>query len=411
MSRQAGVFPRPRHGSSFFAPNMNNSRPSRTAAEDVSTLRMSPMEIERLKRELESSTSAAGAAKRTFKRWPFECRAIKMEIQHPGGAATVLHYVPRNVSREGMGLLHSSFVYPGTRCTAFLPHPTRGLVPIAGAVVRCRHFRGKVHELGVRFDQPIDVRDFLGLDGTEGCYMLENVVPDTLTGGVLLIEPGEMDRALIRQHLKDTNLTVTATETAADGLARAAEGYDVILCSLALPDGDGLDLLFALRAAGIQSPFLLLCSSAGAEPAKERIRVLRPEGVVCKPVPAQTLLSAIGEFLLVRSKDLGGGGAAIFSSLGPHDPLAAHIPEFLGELRQLAQRVNTALGKSDAAECARLVFQIKGAAPTFGFGSLAEAAEQADGAIRASQSVSESSAAIRKLLGMCYRAQARRKAA
>jgi len=372
---------------------------------------MSPMEIERLKRELESTQSGAGSAQRTYKRLPFESRAIRVEIQHPGGAATVLSYVPRNISREGIGLLHSSFVYTGTRCTVYLPHPTRGLVPVSGTIMRCRHFRGKIHELGVRFDKAIDVKEFLGIEGSQDCYSLENVPPDSLTGSVLLIEPGEMDRALIRHHLKETNLTVTAAGTATEASTRAKEGYDIILCALELPDGDGLEVLSKLRDSGIQTPFVLMCSSAGPASIRERLRVVHPQGLMCKPVPAQLLLSALGEFLLVAAKDLGGGGAAILSSLSPKDPLAEHIPEFLGQLKQLAERMGAALNNGDVQECTRVVAQIQGSSPTFGYSALTEAARQAQSTLQASQSLSESAAAVRKLIAMCYRAQAQRKAA
>jgi CheY-like chemotaxis protein len=334
-----------------------------------------------------------------------------MRVHHPGGAATSLNYVPRNISREGVGLLHSSFMYPGTRCEVYLPHPSRGQVQVGGTIVRCRHFRGKIHEIGVRFDQPIDIRDYLGTEGLEECYMLENVEPDTLSGGVLLVEPGDMDRALIRQHLKETNLTVTGITHAAAAIERAREGYDIILCALDLPDGDGLEVLHQLRDAGIQTPFLLLCSSAGTAAFKHRIRSVQPEGVICKPVPAPTILAAIGELLLVRAKDHGAGGAAIFSSLSPKDPLSAHIPEYVKELQQLAQRLAASLAKNDLTECARLVFQIRGSAPTFGYGPLADAAEQAHNSLRSTQSAVESTVALQKVLGMCHRARAVRAAA
>lgn len=379
--------------------------------EDVSTLRMSPMEVERLKRELDAEGAGSGESKRAFKRWPLESRSVRVEIQHPGGAATVLNYVPRNISREGIGLLHSSFVYTGTRCTVLMPHPTRGQVPLGGTIMRCRHVRGKIHELGIRFDKPIDVKEYLGVDGNEDCYSLENVPAESLTGSVLLIEPGEMDRAMVRSHLKDTNLTVTAVGTSEEGLTRAKEGYDTILCAMDLPDSDGLSVLSTLRDSGIQTPFLLLCSSAGTESLRERLRVLQPQGVICKPIPAQTLLSAIGEYLLVAAKDSGGGGAAILSSLSPKDPMAPHIPEYIGQLKLLAEQLGAAMNRGNAAECMRLVFQVQGSSPTFGFTALTEAASQAHGTLHASKSVTEASAAIRKLIGMCYRAQPPRKAA
>lgn len=392
---------------------MNTPRSVKSAAakEEVSTLRMSPMEVERLKRDLEAMHSGPASAQRTYKRWPFESRSIRVEIQHPGGATTTLNYVPRNISREGIGLLHSSFVYTGTRCTVYLPHPTRGPVPLGGTIMRCRHFRGKVHELGVRFDKAIDVKEFLGLDGNQDCYSLENVPPDSLSGSVLLIDPGEMDRALIRHHLKDTNLTVTAVGTAAEGLERAQEGYDIILCALELPDDDGLEVLSKLRDRGIQTSFMLMCSPAGPASIRERLRVVQPQAVVCKPVPAQSLLSAIAEFLLVAAKDLGGGGAAILSSLSPKDPLAEHIPEYLGQLKQLAERMGAALNSGDVQECMRVVFQVQGSSPTFGYSALTEAAAQAYNTLHASQSMAESAGVVRKLIGMCYRAQTHRKAA
>jgi CheY-like chemotaxis protein len=284
-------------------------------------------------------------------------------------------------------------------------------VPLAGTIMRCRHFRGKIHELGIRFDKAIDVKEFLGIEGSQDCYSLENVPPDSLTGSVLLIEPGEMDRALVRHHLRETNLTVTAVGTATEAIARAKEGYDIILCALELPDGDGLEVLSRLRDSGIQTPFVLMCSSAGPAAIRERLKVVHPQGLMCKPVPAQSLLSALGEFLLVAAKDLGGGGAAILSSLSPKDPLAEHIPEYLGQLKQLAERMGASLNNGDVQECTRVVAQIQGSSPTFGYGALTEAARQAHSALHTSQSLTESAGAVRKLIAMCYRAQAQRKAA
>lgn len=391
---------------------MSPNRPGNSADhwESASTLRLSPMEIDRLKRELEADTPGAEAAKRVYQRWPFEHRAVRMEVQHPGGANTVLNYVPRNLSREGIGLLHSSFVYPGTRCTVFLPHPARGEVPLGGAILRCRHFRGKVHELGIKFDQPIDVREFLGADATEGCYTLENVPPESLSGGTLLVEPGEMDRALIRQHLKETNLTVTAVTNAADALKRAGEGYDLILCAHKLPDRDGLQLLDDLRAAGIQSPFLMLCGPVVSPEDRERIRTSNADAVLAKPVAAQTLLSAVGEFLLVRSKDNGGSNAAVFTTLSARDPLSAHVPEFVAQLRLLGDQLGQAVSGLDVTECRRIAFQIRGSAPTFGFAGIADTAAQALTTLQTTGNISEASGAFRRLIAACRHAQTKRAA-
>lgn len=375
------------------------------------TLRLSPMEIDRVKRELDAECNGRASAKRVYQRCALNARAVRMEVQHPGGANTTLNYVPRNLSREGIGVLHSSFVYPGTRCTVYLPHSTRGEVPVVGTVVRCRHFRGKVHELGVKFDQPIDVREFVGPDEAEGCFALENVAPESLAGGLLLVEPGAMDRALIRQHLKETNVTVTAVESAAEAIKRASEGYDLVVSALKLPDGDGLRLLEDLRNAGLQAPYLLLCGTDTTAAERERVRASQPDGVLCKPVAAQTMLAAVGEFLIVRGKDFGGGGAAVFSTLSSRDPLAVHVPEYVRELRLLGDQLSKALASLDAGECRRIAQQIRGSAPTFGFAGTADVASQALGALQATSNISEAAAAFRKLVASCHRAQVKRAAA
>lgn len=392
---------------------MTASRPAKPARpqEAPCTLRLSPMEVERVKRELEAESAGAASTKRVFQRWALDVRSVRMEVQHPGGASTNLNYVPRNLSREGIGVLHSSFVYAGTRCTVFLPHPTRGEVPVVGTVVRCRHFRGKVHELGVKFDQPIDVREFVGADDAEGCFTLENVAPESLAGGVLLVEPGAMDRALIRQHLKDTNVTVTSVESAAEALKRAAEGYDLVVAALKLPDGDGLRLLEDLRNAGLLAPYLLLCGPDTTDADRERIRGAHPDGVLAKPVAAKAMLAAVGEFLIVRGKDLGGSGAAVYSTLSSRDPLAMHVPEYVHNLRVLGDQLSKALSALDAGECRRIAAQIQGSAPTFGFGATAEAAGQALSALQATSSLGESSAAFRRLIAACRRVQVKRAAA
>ncbi len=379
--------------------------------EIVSTIRMSPMEIARLRRELEAASPADSSVHRVFSRWPLTWTHVRMEVQHPGGATTTLNYVPRNLSRDGIGLIHSAFVYPGTRCIVHMPHQTRGNVALSGTLVRCRHFRGTIHELGVRFDQAIDVREHVGPEVTDDFYTLENVHPEKLTGSLLLLEPNEMDRALIRRHLKDTNLTVTSVASIDEAASRCTEGYDLILGASELPGSDGLQLLRAVRDAGSHAPFIMLCGPTLADSVRLGMANMRPDGLLAKPVAEAALLSALGEFLLVRAKDLGAGGAAIMSTLSSRDPLAPHVPEYIRELRQLADRLAMAINSGDLDECRRLAFQISGSATTFGFAPIAETAKVAAAAIKSAHCPGEPIAPLRSLAAACYRAQAKRSAA
>ena len=72
--------------------------------------------------------------------------------------------IPRNISRTGISLLHGQFVYDGTVCIVCLKRLSGELVNVRGRVARCRLVSGRVHELGVHFDEPIEVSDFLARD-------------------------------------------------------------------------------------------------------------------------------------------------------------------------------------------------------------------------------------------------------
>jgi hypothetical protein len=72
--------------------------------------------------------------------------------------------VPRNISETGIGLLHGQFIYPQTSCT--IHHkPLQGkLTGVKGRIVYCRYVLGRVHEVGVQFDEPVDLSTILPVE-------------------------------------------------------------------------------------------------------------------------------------------------------------------------------------------------------------------------------------------------------
>ena len=72
--------------------------------------------------------------------------------------------IPRNISRTGMSLLHGQFVYNGTTCVVGLKTLGGELASVRGKVGRCRLVTGRVHELGIDFDEPIELADFVASD-------------------------------------------------------------------------------------------------------------------------------------------------------------------------------------------------------------------------------------------------------
>ena len=91
--------------------------------------------------------------------------AVILENEQRGRRTYTL--APRNISREGISLLHGKFVYGGTACVVGLQALDGQVVPVHGKVIWCRLVAGRVHELGVQFDESIDVEEFVVEEGTK----------------------------------------------------------------------------------------------------------------------------------------------------------------------------------------------------------------------------------------------------
>lgn len=377
-----------------------------------STLRLPKQEIDALRQMLDGGAegiSDAGSIKRHYRRWAMDTCAVHIRMTHPGGMATALDYTARNISGGGMSILHTSFVHNGTRCLIVMQSKARGRVEIGGSVIRCRHCKGKVHEVGIKFDQTIDVREFLEIESSETALILEHVKPESVSGTLLLVEDSELDRVLIRKCLAETNLDVVPVSTGADALARAKEGFDLILSELDLPDMSAFELLAKVRAMNIHTPMIVLCADQdirlGASPNGPV-----PDGTIPKPFKPDRLLGGLAEFLLCKSAG-GSGGSMIHSTLGAGDTARSLVPNFIEEVKKVMAQLEAAIAKGDAAQCKRIAGQLRGSAPMFGFDPVAKAAHDAYSSIATSGSVGESLAQLNALMVMCSRVRPLRDAA
>lgn len=67
----------------------------------------------------------------------------------------------RDLSEKGVGLLHSDRLEPGARCAVQLKTLHGKAVSVSAVVIRCRPLSESVNEIGVRFDELINLRDFV----------------------------------------------------------------------------------------------------------------------------------------------------------------------------------------------------------------------------------------------------------
>ncbi|WP_181702191.1 response regulator transcription factor [Chthonobacter albigriseus] len=89
---------------------------------------------------------------------------------------------------------------------------------------------------------------------------------------ILLVEDSQRLTGLLVERIHDAGWRVDVFSTIADARTALREGsHDLLLLDLGLPDGDGTDLIRALRAAGSAVPILVISARAGIE---QRVAVL-----------------------------------------------------------------------------------------------------------------------------------------
>jgi DNA-binding response OmpR family regulator len=112
---------------------------------------------------------------------------------------------------------------------------------------------------------------------------------------VLLVDGEAMLRASLAEQLRaDDAYEPVEARGFAEGLALASEGYyEFLVVDAKLPDGDGCELVRALRDAGVVSPILLL---QGANEDRARGHESGADDVIVKPFRFAVLLARANAF-------------------------------------------------------------------------------------------------------------------
>ncbi len=159
---------------------------------------------------------------------------------------------------------------------------------------------------------------------------------------VLLLEDSARLRELLSETLRDAGYGLDVVPTAREfRSAVAAVSYDLLIVDLGLPDGDGIDLIKELRAAGNATPVLVMTARVTVT---ERIAGLDSgaDDYLIKPFNHDELLARVRALLRrpAQIADPSSASGGFRSAKRPARYFAAKVPL---ELRPSERRLLTVL--------------------------------------------------------------------
>ena len=117
---------------------------------------------------------------------------------------------------------------------------------------------------------------------------------------VLVIDDEPAIRQVLCAMLGRNGYDVDQASNVAEAGARLAVGdVDVALCDIKMPDGNGIDLVRSTRAAGLDTPFLIMTAFASVETAVEALRAGASD-YITKPVRGEEVLHRVAQLAAMR---------------------------------------------------------------------------------------------------------------
>jgi len=239
----------------------------------IDLLRLSPEAQERLLADLQKASERSDATmqRRSHKRHDYRQRSVNALIQHPGGTVTRCVVSSRNLSAGGLGFLHGSFLHTGTACVVFLTKTSGQTVPLRGAVASCRHIRGRVHEIGLQFEDTVDPGEFMALDPAdaaetpEGAPASEAGAGDETREAIVLLTSDADLAATVGRALHDAprpTVSLAPTTESIDSLRQQAPSV-VLLDARSAAEAPPFD---TLREAAGDAPIVAIAPQADQAP-------------------------------------------------------------------------------------------------------------------------------------------------
>jgi len=241
------------------------------------------------------SNKQTPSPERTFRRLSYAHAKIAINIESEGHNERTLIVATRNLSQGGISILHSSFMYTGTQLTVELITNTGKITPCHGSVTRCEHRGGRVHEIGIKFDDEIVMRKYLHPDPMSLLHSREKVDYESMDAKLLVVPSNSEFSSLMRQMLQPTNLIYKFVNSDAEAL-EICQTQDMILFQLDTTTMRTPETILAMREQGYLNPIMIAGRPINSTDSHV-IGACGADMILPWPCDEQTMLCSIGEFI------------------------------------------------------------------------------------------------------------------
>ncbi len=205
----------------------------------------------------------------------------------------------RNICRSGLSVLHSHYIYPGTKINAKLKRLDAKEQSVTGSVVRCDHRGGIVHEVGINFDTSIHPQEFIQYTPADAFRSLERVDRTEITGKLIIVGQDPAFIEPVREALNTSKLESTFFNDPAECLESEPDEDSIIVACLNMSPMSGPEFVINLRSGGFSAP-VLLAGNAETRLDLGCIQLSTADTFIPLPFDADDFFKAIGEYTLFK---------------------------------------------------------------------------------------------------------------
>ncbi len=340
-------------------------------------LKLTPVQQESIIRQLDAEEAdQPGRSKRRSPRlsYPFRDGTLMTVLERGHGQPTY-RVVMRNISDHGAGVLHCGFLHRMTPVRLTLVTEDNETLQVRGTVQRCGFVKGKVHDVGIAFDQPIAARSLLAMEAEEEMGV------GAPASRVLLAEDAPLQRRLTSYFLQKLGVEPHVVGSGREALTLSTkQPFDMLMLGLDLPDIPGDRLAARMRKNGLTVPIIALSVDEDESCVAEAIQA-GCDAFLAKPI-TRTKLADVMERWLGDPDDEPGKEPRVkplYSELWD-DPYAhAMVREFLEWLRDETaevRRVHASRPGEAAARVRAMCGEMRLTCASMGYPRIAQAAQE-----------------------------------